>query len=170
MKDHYYYTRRNRRTPGFTLFELIASMAAASVLMVGLSSALFIAVQGVDVSDSRQSKVLETHALLADMQADLQFATAITEQAVDAITVTIPDRDDPDTTPDTVRYRWNGAATPLTRQYNGGAEVVVAESVFSLRILYRTEGTSIGYITVAIELVNAPNVFVICAIPMVNQP
>lgn len=159
---------RSRR--GFTLFELIASLAAASVLMVGLSSALFIAVQAVDVSDSPHLKLVEAHALLADMRSDLQFATAITDFQKDSITFAIPDRDDADTLPDTVTYAWAGNDRDLTRQYNGGAVAVVADAVFHLEFSYSAPDGVMEYVTIELELIDDPNVFVMTSIPMLNRP
>ena len=164
-------TQSSRKHRGFTLFELIASMAAASVLMVGLSSALYIAVQGVDVSDSPSAAVLDGQAVIVDMQADLQYALTITEQTLTAITVTIPDRDDPDTAPETIRYAWGGnAGDPITRQYNGGVAAVVVPGVQQLNFHYLPTSSSVEFVRVYLKILDDPNSFLLTTVEMVNRP
>lgn len=160
-----------RRRRGFTLFELIASLAAASVLMIGLSSSLYIAVQAVDVSDSPSAAVLEGQAVLVDMHADLQYALTASETAANAITVTIPDRDDADTSPETIRYAWSGTVgDPLTRQFNGGVAVVVAPNVNDLKLDYWPATNAVDYIKIELRLANDPNTLLLTTIELVNRP
>jgi len=104
--------RRASRLAGFTLIELIASLGAASVLVVGLASALFVSLQAVDTSNSSAVVLLKGSEVFADLHADLYYALKITQQDSKSITFTIPDRDDPDSSPETIRYAWSGTAGP----------------------------------------------------------
>lgn len=162
--------RRVRNRAGFTLFELIASLSAASVLMVGLSSALYIAVQAVDVSNSPHLTMLEAQSLLTDIQNDLQYATAFTVQDDDSIAFSIPDRDDADTLPDTVQYTWAGKDKELTRQYNGGSEVIVADEVHDLNFEYYDPDGFVERVVIELELIDDPSTFVASSIVMLNRP
>jgi Carbohydrate binding domain len=114
---------------GYMLVELMVAMVGASVLMVGLSSTIFIALKATDTSNTPTSATIEGNAALTDLLSDLEFALSITEQTANAITFTLPDRDG-DSNPETIRYAWSGTpGDPLTRQYNGGAVATLTENV-----------------------------------------
>jgi hypothetical protein len=64
-----------------------------------------------------------------ELEADLEFALAFTEQSARAVTFLVPDQSG-DAKLETVRYAWSGTpGDPLTRQFNGGAVAVVLENV-----------------------------------------
>lgn len=156
---------------GFTLIELIVSLASASVLMVGLSSTIFIAFRASDTSDTPATNTLEGLARLSEMAAELQYTQTITEQTANAITVTVPDRNDPDTNPETIRYAWSGtAADPLTRQYNGGTVANVVENVHNFGVRYYQPAAVVEYITVSIQVASDSRTRVETSIPLLNQP
>lgn len=165
--------RRMHRTRilGFTLIEMVVSLAAASVLMVGLSSTIFIALRASDKSNTPGGAILEGHALLCDMTAELRTAQAITEQAATAITVTVPDREDADTNLETIRYAWSGTpGDPLTRQYNGGNVANVAEDVHDFGIQYYQPASTTEYLTVWIQITSDFRTSIETTIPLLNRP
>lgn len=126
----------NCRAGGFTVLELMVSLASASLLMAGVSSSIFIALRATDTSRTPTAYALEGLARLSDM-SELQYAQTAAEQTATAVTVTVPDRNDPDTNPETIRYAWSGTpGDPLTRQYNGGAVAPVADDVYLFAIDY----------------------------------
>ena len=156
---------------GFTLIELIVSMTAASFLMVGLSSTLFIAFRATDTSNSPATNTLAGLARLSEMAAELQYTQTVLEQTANAITVTVPDRNDPDTNPELIRYAWSGTiADPLTRQYNGGITDNVVENVHNFEIQYYQPAAVIKYITVSIQVASDSQTRVETSIPLLNQP
>ena len=167
MRSH----ERTTGRPGFTLAELVVSMVGASVLLIGLSSAMFIAIQSSDSSLTPAEASLEGHAILTDMRAELQCAQTVTEQTATAITFTVPDRDDPDTSPETIRYAWTGTpGDPLSRAYNGGAAANVAEDVFSFNVVYIQSGGAIEYLNVKLQISSDARAAVETGIPLLNRP
>lgn len=105
----------NRR-PGYSLVELVVSMTAATVLLTGLASALFITIemfeeQPVAFGVSRAESVQE------EIARDLGRATGFTALSADTATFTVPDEDG-DGAQETLTYQYDGAADELrvTRQ------------------------------------------------------
>jgi hypothetical protein len=114
---------------GHTLVELLMAMVGAGVLMVGLSSTMFIALAATDTSNAPTAAILEGHAALSDLLSDLEFALSLSETTANAVTFTVPDRDG-DSNPETIRYAWSGTpGDPLTIQYNGGIVATLADNV-----------------------------------------
>lgn len=137
---------------GSTLAELMVSLLAAGTLLSGMASTVFLCVTGSDRSATPDAATLDAIATLSELAADLRFADAITERTSTAITVTVPDRD-LDMLAETVRYAWSGTpGDPLTRQYNGGGTVTVAEDVHDLAIQYRPASGPVHYLDVALQL------------------
>jgi hypothetical protein len=108
---------------------MAAASLGASILLVGLSSSLFIALRATETTATPTSSRIKASEALLELQADLEFAQAFTEQSARAITFLVPDRNG-DTRPETIRYAWSGTpGDPLTRQYNGGAAATFLEDV-----------------------------------------
>ena len=165
-------SKTNRPTRGgFTLIELIVSLTAASVLIVSLSSTIFIALRASDTSNTPAANTLEGLVRLSDMAAELQYTQTISEQTATAITVTVPDRNDPDTNPETIRYAWSGTAgDPLTRQYNGGTVANLVEDVHDFGVQYYQPAAVVEYITIGIQVTSDSRTSVETSIPLLNQP
>ncbi|MCC6494333.1 MAG: hypothetical protein IT424_15080 [Pirellulales bacterium] len=163
-----------RRAPtrrGLTMVELVASMVSAAALTAGLSSTMFIALRASDPSYTHAAPMLETSACLADMAADLQYATAVTEATATSITVVVPDRNDADALPETIRYVFTSpAGGPLVRQINGGAFAAILPSVNSATIRYYPSAGAPRTISVTIQRATSVASTVHTAIPLVNMP
>lgn len=159
------------RRCGATLIELIASLLAAAALMAGLSSSVFIALRASNPSYTPAASVLEGSACLADMSADLQFATAVTLTNTRSITVTVPDRTDADALAETITYSWSGTAgAPVTRQYNGGTVANVLPSAHGLSFTLLPSSSAPKSITVEIQPTASSATAVQAGIPLVNMP
>ncbi|MCA9069582.1 MAG: carbohydrate binding domain-containing protein [Planctomycetaceae bacterium] len=114
---------------GYTLIEMVAASLGASAVVVGLSSALFIAIQATKTSSTPTTARITGNDALGEILADLEFALFFSEQTATAVTFTVPDRDN-DGNPETIRYAWSGTpGDPITRQYNGGSVVTFVEDV-----------------------------------------
>ncbi len=165
-------SERNRPTPsGFTLIELIVSLATASMLIVGLSSSMFIALRASNTSNTPVANTFAGLVRLSDMAAELQYTLTISEQTATAITVTVPDRNDADTNPETIRYAWSGTAgDPVTRQYNGGTVANVVEDVHDFGVQYYQPAAVVEYITIGIQVTSDSQTSVETSIPLLNQP
>lgn len=118
---------------GFTLMELVLSIGVMSILLLGVTKAILIASGAVPAADSRKQSRSDAAAAVDRLQADLTFATSITELTSTAITFTVADRGHGAVGAETIRYAWSGTAgAPLTRAYNGSTPVNVVSSVTSL--------------------------------------
>ncbi len=166
MKSHCSKTTR----PGFTLMELVVSLLGASVLILGLTSAMFIALKTSDASLTPAHAALAGVSRLTDMQAELQYAQTVTEQTTTAITVTVPDRDS-DSNPETIRYAWSATpGDPLTRQYNGGPVANAAEDVHDFSVDYFQPASAIEYLNVRLQISSDARTSVETSIPLLNRP
>jgi len=112
------------------------SVAIVSVIMGAMFSTMLLATRqigsglGIDERVSRGSDVVQQITL------DLSLAQTFTERTDRTVAFTVPDRDG-DGEPESIRYAWSGVAgDPLTRQYNGGPTVLVAEDVHHFRLDY----------------------------------
>lgn len=122
-------TRSASCVRGYTLIELIVGMVSSAVLVSGLSSALYISSQALnlDKRPARQSSIATE--VLGEMMADLRHAISFSERSSTAVTFQVPDRDG-DGQPETIRYAWSGTpGDPLLRQHNNGNVHSVAEDV-----------------------------------------
>ena len=158
------------RRPGFTLIELMVSLTTASILLIGLSSAMFIAIRATDPASSPAPATTIGLDQLTSLYSEVQNCVAITEQTATAITVTVPDRD-LDTNPESIRYAWSGTPSDsLTWQYNGGSVKDLAEDVHDFDIQYYQPGTGVEQITVRIQITSDSQTNVQTTIPLLNRP
>ncbi|UCD74311.1 MAG: prepilin-type N-terminal cleavage/methylation domain-containing protein [Phycisphaerales bacterium] len=136
---------RRERRGGFTLVEMIISLVIVSIIMVGMGGALLMSSQALPGEDSRTDRITAAADVAEQIASELTYAISVTELTSTAVTFTVADRDS-DSNPETIRYAWSGTAgDPLTRQYNGGGELDVAEDVhaFDLACDLRTETTEL---------------------------
>lgn len=121
-----------RSRVAYTLMELLVASASASVLVAGLSSALFIAAQSMDIDGGKSAQRARADLALERIVSDAQTATRFRELGSKAIEFDVADRDG-DQIEETLRYEWSGTAgDPLTRTLNGGSAVNVLRDVQSL--------------------------------------
>ena len=131
----------DRRLPlgaGFTLMEVVISMAVTSILFVAIGSAIVVASSAIpDKSDARaqQLAVWETVQTMAE---EIETAVNFTARTASALEFSVADRSG-DGVDETIRYEWSGAAgQPLTRRYNNGAAVTVVDNVQVFELAYST--------------------------------
>ncbi len=127
------FNHRQTGRRGYTLIELITALLAASVLIAGLSSTIFIAVKASDTSLTPAAAAIKGNIAVTNLLADIEFAESFGEVSANSITFSVPDRDG-DSISETIRYSWSG--TPggsLTRQYNGGTVAKVVHDVYAFQ-------------------------------------
>jgi prepilin-type N-terminal cleavage/methylation domain-containing protein len=130
----------HQRQRAVTLVELTVSMAIMGVITLGLTSALMMATYTIDDGTSSRVAQREPREVAGQIRADLTYALGFTERTPRAVTFTAPDRTG-DSSPETIRYAWSGiAGDSLTREYNAGGAVSIADDVhdFDLSYLLRT--------------------------------
>jgi prepilin-type N-terminal cleavage/methylation domain-containing protein len=128
--------RGARAGAGFTLVELLVSIAMISVLSVAMASAVLVASRAVGKGDTSVMRSAVTGDVVARIEAEIRLATGFAERSANAVTFQIPDRNG-DGVEETIRYAWSGVSgAPLTRVYNGAAPEVVAEDVRDFDLNY----------------------------------
>lgn len=163
-------TARHRCARGFTLLELVVSLAAAATLVIGMSSTMYIALRAANPDHLGGPAALRSLACTADLAAELQFALSVTEAGSTAITFTVPDRGDANALPDTIRYAWASAGQPVTRQFNGGTATTVLSSAQSFALQYDPSSAAPRAVTVRIQATTDAGTTIETAIPLLNMP
>lgn len=121
--------RRPRSRRGFTLIELVVTIAITSVIMLGIGSAMLIAGRALPDADNPAAASVTAGQAIEQMVTELQYAATIIDSDATLIEFTVADRD-ADNVDETIRYEWSGTpGDPLTRQYNGGALVNLVDDV-----------------------------------------
>jgi hypothetical protein len=111
-------------------------MAIATVLMLGIGSAMLIASRAVPDAASPTGAAVSAAQCCEQLTADLQYAISVNSRSATMIEFTVADRSG-DSFPEVIRYEWSGTAgAPLTRQYNGGAAVEVLANVRDFALSY----------------------------------
>lgn len=156
---------------GFTLVELVVSLFAAVILTAALAGTVTIALQASDPANTPDASAHKTIQTIDEMATELQYAVAVTEQTSTAITVVVPDRNDLDTMPETVRYAWSGVpGDPLTRRFNGNPVAVFAEDVHDFQVDYVPPTSPRSYLNVRLQIGQSPQGTAETAIPLLNGP
>ncbi len=130
-------SRNCARLPrGFTLLEIVVTMAILSILMVGLGSAVFLARRAVPDGKSGVSAALTSGRAAETLAADLFYATSVVTTSPTEIVFMVADRNG-DSSPETIRYYWSGTpGDPLWRQYGAALPASVAEDVREFQLAY----------------------------------
>ena len=122
------------RRSGFTLVETVISSVVVALLMSAMVSTMLIAARAVESTHS--SEVSQTGDAMDQITTDLSLAQNFTARELNAVTVVVPDRDG-DGLSETIRYAWSGnTGDALTRQYNDGTVVVLADNVYRFDLSY----------------------------------
>lgn len=132
--------RRRAGSPhGFTLVEMVVSLAVISVLLVGMSSAIVLASKALPHATNPARATVDSARALHELRDELRAATELPVFSETSVTLHVPDRDG-DGRPEVVTYAWAGtpgtARAPLTRAANGGAALTVLDNVENFALSY----------------------------------
>ncbi len=113
---------------GFSLVEMVVSLAVISVLTVGMSSAVVLATRVLPHQTNPAAASLEASAALQQLRDDLRCATHLHQRQAHSVTLNLPDRN-ADGRPEVITWAWSGTpGDPLTRTVAGqSARTVLAE-------------------------------------------
>ncbi len=126
------------RRSGFTLVELVTSMTIGAILLGGMGSAILIASHALPERNTATNAILRASDVVEQIAGELHCAVSFTQRSATMVEITVPDRN-ADLAPETIRYAWSGTpGDPLTRQYNAGTIVNVAEDVQEFDLGYTT--------------------------------
>ena len=107
---------------GLSLIEVAVSIAAVSILVVSLGSVVVLSSKAIPDRASVTPVSLSAAATLDQITEELRYAIAATELSPNAVTFTVPCRDNCGS-PDTIRYAVTG--TDLTRTVNGKTATIL---------------------------------------------
>jgi hypothetical protein len=133
--------RQTRRSPhratrrGFTLVELGVSSAIVGMLMVSLASVVVVSAKALPEPGSPADRTGQNTSALELLAGELRCAVEVISAQPGSVEFRVADRDG-DKTPETIRYAWAGAGSPLTREYNGAAAVPVSGPLTDFAISY----------------------------------
>lgn len=127
---------RRSNPGGYTLVELVVSLATASILTIGLASSLYVSNRTLDGSEyaSTRNKAAD---IQNDMCVDLNLATGFDTTAPDLVSFTVPDRNN-DAIPETIAYSWTGLPdAKLQYSFNGSQPVTLLDNVQDCDFAYQ---------------------------------
>ena len=133
---------RHKHNMGFTVAELLVSIAVTMIVAVGISSSMLVAGRAIPDSDNPANAALEAGAAAEELLSEVQYTISINSYSATMVESTVADRDG-NTLPETIRYEWSGTpGDPLTRQYNAGTVVNVLDGVQEFNLSYNLEPLS----------------------------
>lgn len=130
----------SRRRCGFTLVEMVVSLAIASVIVTSLGSVIMLASRALPAAGGGNSG-MATGLAMSQLASELRYALAISSATQNDITFTVADRDG-DGKEETISYLWTGQGAPVTRTYNGGTAVTVLPSVHAFEASFARKKTT----------------------------
>jgi prepilin-type N-terminal cleavage/methylation domain-containing protein len=133
------YGKKTARCAGFTLVELMVSMAVASILLGGVLSAITLASHALPDAESPSRATTQGYHAAERIADELWVAQSFTQRSGTMVEFTVADRDS-DTVAEIIRYQWSAVpGDPLTRQFNGGAFGAVLDDVHKFDLNYTTK-------------------------------
>lgn len=118
------------------LLELIVSLASASVLLAGMTSAVLIANRSADIARTRQATSTRNIAGFDRLRSDLSEAFPVTNRMNNSVTLSVNDRNQ-DGGRESIQYQWLGAGTPLQMSVNSGAWRGITENLDAFQFNWR---------------------------------
>lgn len=144
-------TQTQRARNGFSLIELVISVLIASIIVAGLQSTIFVALRSVPDPNGIANTAIRTSQIVDQLITELQTAIYVTERSATTIGFVVPDRDN-DGIDERIRYAWSGIpGDPLTRQYNSGTIVTLAEKLDFLSLTPSFKSVAETFPSVSIE-------------------
>lgn len=133
-----------RARPGFTLIEVVLSVAMSSVLLIAMGALVVVASKAAPDRSRPGADVSAAAAGLELMASDLGQALTFTEASAGTVEFTVPDRDG-DGSNESIRYEWSGSAgDSVMRMYNGLTKEAVVRSVASFSLKFRVASENLS--------------------------
>ncbi len=125
-----------RKNSAFTLVELLATMTSASLLVLGMTSTIYIALQASDASTNPAKQTCDGINAISQLEYDLTYAKDVLSGTATNLEISVADRDG-DLVDDRITYNWREASgQPLTRTFNSEDPKNLIESVHALEFAY----------------------------------
>lgn len=121
---------------GFTLVELVVSMAVTATIILAIGSVMLLAARAMPDANSPARASIAAAGAVEQMITELQYAVSVTQRSSKMIEFAVADRDGNDV-PEIICYEWSGIlGDPLTRRYNAGALANVLANVYEFNLSY----------------------------------
>ncbi|MCG8404543.1 MAG: prepilin-type N-terminal cleavage/methylation domain-containing protein [Phycisphaerales bacterium] len=144
-EDEQLSQRPNLRRRGFTLSEVTVSAFIIGIVMVGIGSAVMISTEALPDPEDPAQAATDAAAIADQIVEELRYAKVITERSGSVIAFAVADRNG-DGAPERIRYAWSGTAgAPLTREYNGGGAIEIAQNVEKFALSYHLDAVTEEY-------------------------
>lgn len=131
-------SERSSRCHGFTLVEMVTSLAILGIILLACGSATVMATRAGGDAATRAAAQLQAADAAGQIVDDLNVAIDFTQRTATSVTFTVPDRLN-DGSPQTVKYSWTGIIdTPLLRQFNNGPATPILTGVRGLDFGFTT--------------------------------
>ncbi len=128
--------KRGGSRRGFTLAEVVVSMAITTIVLGGSISAILIAGHALPDADTPTEPIVRVSDVANELVEELTYAIHFTERTATSVAFTVADRDGDDR-PEKIRYDWAGTpGDPLTREYNDRTAVEVLPAVTRFNLSY----------------------------------
>ena len=131
------HARRCPPPAGFTLIEILLSVAITAMLMGTMVVSLGVASRAVDPGTGPTAQTRQAAGIIEEINADLALTLSFSERTASAVTFTVPDRTG-EGSPETIRYSWTGPDDgQLQRRINNGPTVTIARDVQHFSLAYQ---------------------------------
>jgi len=136
---------------GFTLMELVLSIAIVGILFVALGVMVGVTSQAIPDQKGSTFSSMRGGRIADRIATELESAVRVFERGPNKIAFTVADRDG-DGHPERIRYSWSGVAgAPVTRQYNDNPPITVIDNVYLFALTPQNKTSSQGYLGVGAE-------------------
>lgn len=135
-------TRQRPIQHGYTLVEVIVTLAIMSTVVLGLGSAIMLSARAAPSVNDALGLASDAGRAIEEMTDDLASAVLFESVTATGARFQVADRDN-DATNETIEYAWSGVmGEPLTRTLNGGFASVLIDQVDGLAMSYLTSPPS----------------------------
>jgi type II secretory pathway pseudopilin PulG len=158
-----------RRRGGYTLVELVASLASAAALLLGLGGALAVTLRATDIQRQQALSLRQTQLALQDLARDIQSAQIVPERGASAMTLSVADRN-ANGSSETIRYAWSGSAgSALVRELNGTSADWI-DDVHYFNAQYTTSGGRLYSVQLELQIGSDPRARLTMQAACLNLP
>jgi prepilin-type N-terminal cleavage/methylation domain-containing protein len=131
-------TVQSDRRRGFTLIEVVVSIAIVSIVLTSIGSLMVLSARALPNPNDPTSAMVSAGAAACQFADDARHANFVTKAGPLEFAFRVPDRD-ADTQDETIRFGWSGTpGDPLVRTINSDRHEIVVEHAGSVGFTYET--------------------------------
>ncbi len=159
-----------RYRAGLTLVELMIALIGSSVLLVGLSSSIFVALKASDPAVTDAARIAEATAVLNEIKNDLRYCSSCSSLTSSSISFVTPDRDQ-NGADEWLFYTWSRKkGDPVYRTCFGKLPVAVLNDVDNLSFELVRQNGRVTAVLISLELDSVSNGHFSTSVEVLNRP